>query len=123
MNRRKFLQWLGIGVPAVVAAAVVAPKVEKVVEAKLGEWNNFYSEGDPELMEAIENWHSYSEVYPNLQTTFTLKDQYKSIYFDKEFMQSLRNQTALDAMAKRGEPMPIAAHVRRSFFRYDARHI
>lgn len=121
MNRRAFLKWLGIGVPAAAVVAVVAPKVAqgesfKTMEARLGDWHNYHSEGDPELMKAIENWKSYPEhAYVDIYNPSN-----KAIYFDKEFMKMLKDQDALDAMAKRGESMPIAAHVRREFFRYSA---
>jgi hypothetical protein len=55
MNRRSFLKWLGVG----SAAVVVAPAAVKAVE--------------PSLSDPIKGWVSYSEIYPNVKTTFDLR--------------------------------------------------
>lgn len=121
MNRRSFLKWLGIGVPAAAAAVVVAPKLmePKVVAARIGEWNSYYSEGDPELMEAIENWHNYSEVYPNLQTTFTLKHD-ASLYYDREMVQELKmtSDEVIKKLSSR-QKIPVNTRVDRKLFQYN----
>ena len=110
MNRRSFLRWLGIGVPA---AAVVVPAlgttVPETASAKIGEWNNFYSEGDPELMEAIENWKSYPVHH---MTT---------LLYDKEFVANLKVQnTVFDAIASR-RAIPVNVGVKREFFQYSVK--
>ena len=116
MDRRSFLRWLGIGVPAAAVAAVVAPKLTepKVVDARLGEWNNFYSEGDPELMEAIENWKTRPADYP--------EPAFKNIYFDREFMQSLKADTLanFEKIASR-KKIPVYMDVKRNFFVYQTK--
>lgn len=113
MNRRAFLKWFGIGVPAAAVAAVVVPALgtsapEKVTEARLGEWNNYYSEGDPELMEAIENWKSYP-----VHHTATLA-------YDKDLVQSLKSERTMFAEFASGRKLPIAISVKRKVFQYDA---
>lgn len=101
MNRRSFLKWLGIGVPAAVAAAVAAPKV---IEARLGEWNNYYSEGDPELMEAIEVWRKNDG----------------SLYYDRDIVSTLKVESndLFEKIASR-RMIPINAGMKREFFTYN----
>lgn len=130
MNRRAFLKWLGIGVPAIAVVAVVAPKIAEstpewakgwkvtdlvtkspYTEARLGEWNNYYSEGDPELMKAIEQWK------PNHE--YNVGD---NIYYDKEFMKSFKIER-LDQFNKlaSGKNVPIYMDVKRNFFVYNTK--
>lgn len=114
MNRRSFLKWLGIGVPAAAVAAVVVPALgtsvpekDTVIEARLGEWNSYYSEGDPELMEAIENWKSYP-----VNHTATLR-------YDSDVVSTLKREDSLfEALASR-KRIPVNTGVDRKFFQYE----
>lgn len=114
MNRRAFLKFFGIGVPAAAVAVVVAPKLmeSKTVEAKLGEWNNYYSEGDPELMESICLWRGQNgETHPVTE-----------IYYDREMIQRLKfeNRELFIKLASRND-LHIGAPVSREFFQYNVK--
>ena len=113
MNRRKFLQWFGIGLPAAAVAAVVAPKLltkvpqgesYKEFSARLGEWHNFYHEGDPEITEAIETWkpHPYH------------------LYFDPELVAAMKreNNALYTSLASRNA-LHVRTPVKRQFFTYN----
>lgn len=112
MNRRSFLKWLGIGVPAAAVASVVVPalgtSVPEKVSAKLGEWNNYFSEGEFETLNAIENWKSYP-----VHHTATL-------YYDKDLVQTLKaeNTKFLDLIAS-NKKIPMNMGAPRKFFQYN----
>lgn len=114
MNRRNFFTH-AIKAIAVVAlypldkAFELTLKPSKKFTARLGEWNNYYSEGDPELMEAIENW----KPYPVHHTA--------DIYFDRELIPNLKSDPlakAFEALTSR-ETIPMNMGMKREFFRYD----
>jgi hypothetical protein len=114
MNRRSFLKWLGIGVSTTTVAAVVVPALgtsePETVSARLGEWNNYCFEGDPESMAAIENWKSHPYHH-----TATLP------YYDEWHVESLKvDATSFAALAER-RSIPVNAGVKREFFTYNVK--
>lgn len=112
MNRRKFLQFLGIGVPAAAVVAVMAPKAEKVIAAKLGEWSSYYSEGEFETLNAIENWKTEQHA------TVTL-DKNSRIYFDREMLDNLKRENHDLYMSALSRNIHVGSPVPREFFTYN----
>lgn len=112
MNRRKFLQFLGIGAPAAVVAAVVAPKVLATVrppqgesytefQARLGSWHNYHNESSPEIAKAIKEYEA------------------SSVYFDRELLARLKKEQPQLFTSAVARNVQVGTTVPRSFFTYN----
>jgi hypothetical protein len=125
MNRRSFLKWLGIGVPAATVAAVVVPKLgtskPKTVSARLGEWHNYYSEGDPELMAAIENWKSHPYYHTATLPDSNQNNGYSTLLYDKELVANLRTDNFIYESFTSRRLIPVNEGMNRQFFTYNVK--
>jgi hypothetical protein len=106
MNRRGFLKFLGIGIPAAVVASTVLPAVAK----------NTLDAIDP-LTAWIKNWKSYP-WHETITLNVPKELKTRAVYFDKELVANIKEGTRLTEILSSNEPIKFNTGVRRQFFQY-----